>query len=65
MKNELFVMFITLYDDGISIHTDKGVAGYRLNGNQSIFSGVSECENLFPDKVIFHDHRQKNDNTPS
>ncbi|EEP9142078.1 hypothetical protein HBD75_001540 [Salmonella enterica] len=65
MNNEPSIMFITLYDDGILLHANDGMAKYRLNGNQSVFSGVSECESQFPDKVIFHDHRQKNDNTPT
>ncbi|EBH1931894.1 hypothetical protein PQY08_002666 [Salmonella enterica] len=59
MKDKLTIMFITLHDDGISIQTDDGVAGYHWNGNISVFSGVDKS--LIPDGVIFHDHRQKND----
>lgn len=63
MKDKLTIMFITLHDDGISIQTNDGVAGYHWNGKISAFSGVDK--NLIPDRVIFHDHRQKNDSTLS
>ncbi|ECC6922549.1 hypothetical protein DAE56_27820 [Salmonella enterica] len=63
MKDKLKIMFITLHDDGISIQTDEGVAGYHRNGSISVFSGVDRSH--VPGKVIFHDHRHKNNNTLS